>query len=513
MRFRVLGPLRVRSGDGWVPVAAPQQRVVLAMLLADAGQVVSSEKLVDAVWPDRPPRRPVNTIAVYVMRIRRLVGDGVVVTRGGGYELVAGDGDVDAVVFERLLAAARREREDGRLAAADGRLGEALALWRGPVLADVPASASMTAWVAHLAQLRLAAEEDRVDVLVNLGRHAEVVGEALAAYQRARQVLLAELGLEPGAALRQVQRAILTDELPAASAGWAPAATGLVPAQLPADVSGFTGRGDYLRRLDELRPATDDGAGAAVVISAIAGTAGVGKTALALHWAHRVRDGFPDGQLYVNLGGWSAGPPARPVEVLARFLRALGVPPEQVPAGLDEAGALYRSRLAGQRMLVVLDNARDAGQVRPLLPASPGCLALVTSRSRLTGLVARDGATALTLDVLTGEEARALLAWGVGESRVRAEPRAAAALVRLCGHLPLAVRIAAANLSSRPHASIAEYAARLRRDRLRGLEVDDDPAGGLGAAFDLSYDALPADARRLFPLLGQPSARRNPQRR
>src|SRR6266540_2886572 len=178
MRFRVLGPLRVRSGGGWVPVAAPQQRVVLAMLLADAGQVVSSEKLVDAVWPDRPPRRPVNTIAVYVMRIRRLVGDGVVVTRGGGYALVAGDGDVDAVVFERLLAAARREREDGRLAAADGRLGEALALWRGPVLADVPASASMTAWVSHLAQLRLAAEEDRVDVLVRLGRHAEVVDEA-----------------------------------------------------------------------------------------------------------------------------------------------------------------------------------------------------------------------------------------------------------------------------------------------------------------------------------------------
>src|SRR6266508_1362421 len=327
-------------------------------------------------------------------------------------------------------------------------------------------------------------------------------GEALAAYQRARQVLLAELGLEPGAALRQVQRAILTDEPPAASAGWAPAAGGLVPAQLPADISGFTGRGDYLRRLDELTPATDEGAGAAVVISAIAGTAGVGKTALALHWAHRVADRFPDGQLYVNLGGWSAGPPVQPVEVLARFLRALGVPPEQVPVGLDEAGALYRSRLAGKRMLVVLDNARDPGQVRPLLPASPGCLALVTSRSRLTGLVARDGATALTLDVLTGEEARALLAWGVGESRVRAEPRAAAALVRLCGHLPLAVRIAAANLSSRPHASIAEYAAQLDTDRLRGLEVDDDPAGGLRAAFDLSYDALPADARRLFRLLG-----------
>jgi DNA-binding SARP family transcriptional activator len=536
MRFRMLGPLLVRTGAGWTPVAAGQQRVVLAVLLADAGRAVSTERLVDAVWGDRPPRRAVNTVQAYVLRLRRLLGDGVVATRGRGYELVAGRDDIDAGVFERLISAGRRELAAGRAEPGATRLGRALALWRGPVFADVPASPSLTVQVVHLDQLRQAAEEDHVAALLDLGQHAEVVetlnrlaeeaplrerrwtlliralggcgrrAEALEAFHRARRVLRSELGLEPGPELREAQRAVLTGGGPQAPA--APDAVrqaAAVPAQLPADVAGFTGRATQLERLDAVLPAgdrsetsTEPSTGTAVVISAIAGAAGVGKTALAVHWAHHTRRRFPDGQLYVNLRGHAQAPPMPPLDALARFLRALGVPDDEVPPDLDEASALYRSLLAGKRMLVLLDNAADPGQVRPLLPGSPGNLALVTSRDRLDGLAARDGAVRLILDVLGDGEAADLLAHVLDE-RVRAEPRAAAELARLCGNLPLALRIAAANLSTRRHTSIAAYAARLAGDRLGGLQVDGD---GVRATFDLSYAALPVQARRLFRLLG-----------
>jgi DNA-binding SARP family transcriptional activator len=543
MRFRMLGSLRVRTGATWVPVAAEQQRLVLAVLLVDAGRAVSTDRLVDAVWGVQPPRRAVNTMQAYVMRLRRLLGDDAVVTRGRGYELVAGRDDIDAMVFERLVAAGRRDLEQGRPEAGVPRLARALALWRGPVFADVPASAALAGRAAQLEQVRLAAEEDHLAALIQLGRFAETIeelqrlvdeqplrerrwallmqaldgcgrrGEALEAFQRARRALHDALGLEPGPQLRELQRAILAADVHDTGAGQRPTvgthvaagthvATGPAAAQLPGDVVAFTGRERQLARLDAMSNRAGGESATAVVISAIAGTAGVGKTALAVRWAHRARDRFPDGQLYINLRGYADAPPVRPIEALARFLRALGVPADQVPADVDEASGLYRSLLAGRRMLVLLDNARDAEQARPLLPGSSGCLALVTSRDRLNGLVALDGAMAFSLDVLSETEARTLLVRVLGRRRVDAESAAATELVRLCGNLPLALRIAAADLSTRPHASIAEYAARLSQDRLDTLKVDGDPQAGVRAAFDLSYATLADGPRRLLRLLG-----------
>jgi transcriptional regulator with XRE-family HTH domain/tetratricopeptide (TPR) repeat protein len=275
-----------------------------------------------------------------------------------------------------------------------------------------------------------------------------------------------------------------------------------VPAQLPADLSGFTGRDSYLKELDELAPSEVDGGGAAVVISAIAGMAGIGKTALALHWAHRVRDRFPDGQLYVNLRGYSAAQPMRPLEALSGFLLGLGVPAELVPVELEQAGAMFRSRLAVKRVLVVLDNAASAAQARPLLPGVAGCLVVVTSRDRLSGLVASHGAHRISLDMLTPPEARELLVAVLGADRVAADTDALDALARCCGYLPLALRIAAAHLLDQPGRPVADLVAELDRDRLSTLEVAGDEQNAVRAAFDLSYAALPAEARRVFRLLG-----------
>jgi tetratricopeptide (TPR) repeat protein/transcriptional regulator with XRE-family HTH domain len=273
-----------------------------------------------------------------------------------------------------------------------------------------------------------------------------------------------------------------------------------VPAQLPADVSAFTGRVAAQHQLAGLTGARN---GRAVMIAAITGSAGVGKTALAVHWAHQVRSCFPDGQLYLNLRGYDEGPPMRPIDALARLLHGLGVPAEQVPTEVSEAGGLFRSLLADRRVLVVLDNAHCPDQVRPLLPGSPGCLVLVTSRDALTGLVARDGAHRVGLAALTRDEARTLLAHLLGAARVGTEPEAVDELARLCGQLPLALRIAAANLTGRPRDTVAGYVEQLRAgDRLAALDLAGDEQAGVRAAFDLSYAALPAATQRLFRLLG-----------
>jgi len=337
-------------------------------------------------------------------------------------------------------------------------------------------------------------------------------GEQAAALQLfvdLRDRLADELGVEPGAELQAAHLRVVRGQLPgvavspAAPASAAPAPADPKPAQLPADVAGFTGRADYLRRLDALLGDEHDTQPSAVVISAIAGTAGVGKTALAVHWANRARERFPDGQLYVNLQGYARTPPLRPIEVLARFLHALGMAAERVPTDVDAAAAMYRSLLAQKRMLIVLDNAASAEQVRPLIPASPGCFVVVTSRDALAGLVAHDGARRLTLDVLTAEEARVLLGRVLGAERVQAEPEAAAALAELCSYLPLALRISAANLSGRRQRSIASQVAELRADnRLAALAVDGDEEIAVRATFDLSYQRLPGSAARLFRLLG-----------
>jgi tetratricopeptide (TPR) repeat protein/transcriptional regulator with XRE-family HTH domain len=281
-----------------------------------------------------------------------------------------------------------------------------------------------------------------------------------------------------------------------------PAASRPRAAQLPADVPAFTGRVEHLRQLDAL---LGDAAGGprAVMISAITGTAGVGKTALAVHWAHRVRDRFPDGQLHIDLQGFAPTGPLRPIDALTRFLHALGAPRDQVPVDEDEAASMYRSLLTDKRVLILLDNAGNADQIRPLLPASPACFVLVTSRNRLTGLAARDGARRIDLGLLTADEAGTLLARIVEPERVRAEPGACAEAARACAYLPLALRIAAAHIAEEPHLSIAEYVARLTTDnRITALSVVDDDQAAVRATFDLSYQHLPREAQRVFRLLG-----------
>lgn len=280
-----------------------------------------------------------------------------------------------------------------------------------------------------------------------------------------------------------------------------PTSAAPVPAQLPPDVAAFTGRREALARLDGLLAAAHRAD--AIVIAAIEGPPGVGKTALAVHWAHRNRRCFPDGQLYADLQGFAHGPPVPPIEVLARFLAALGVPRDQVPTDPDEAVAAYRSRLADRRVLVVLDNAANPSQVRPLVPGGSGSLVMATSRHRLTGLVARDGAHRIRLQALPDEESSALLERLLGAGRVRAERVAVKELAALCGHLPLALRVAAANLSDRPQHRVADYVSALRgAGRLGALAVSGDAASAVPAAFDLSYARLPAPARRMFRRLG-----------
>jgi DNA-binding SARP family transcriptional activator/tetratricopeptide (TPR) repeat protein len=533
VRYRLLGPLRVRDGTTWSPIRAAQQRVVLAVLLATPGQMVSSERLVAELWGDQPPKEAHSALRGYIMRLRRALGDSAasrLVTRGHGYELVVPDGEVDAVEFESRVVAGRRALAEGSPRTALEHLDDGLALWHGPALADVPPCPTVTLWANRLAQSRLTALEERAATLLSLGRHGDVVdeltrlvaehpfrerlwellmralraagrrAEALEAYRTARRALAEDLGLEPGPALRDLHRSILAER--ATTSGAEPAPARVVPAQLPAAVAGFTGREQQLDRLHGML-ATNGGPRPVLVLATITGTAGIGKTALAVHWAHQIRDRYPDGQLYANLRGYDTGPPLRPLDVLSAFLPALGVPSDEVPATLEPAAALYRSLLADRRVLVVLDNARHPSQVRPLLPGGAGCLALVTSRDPLGGLVARDGAVRVGLDVLAPAEARDLLVALLGQARVNAEPAAAARLAALCGHLPLALRIAAANLDRDRELALDAYAAQLAGDgALAALEPEGDPEAGVRAAFEHSYTTLPEAARTAFRRFG-----------
>jgi DNA-binding SARP family transcriptional activator/Tfp pilus assembly protein PilF len=536
VEYRILGPLQVIA-DKPVDLGGRTQRTLLGVLLASPGRLVSLPYLVDAVWDDRPPGTAKRQVQNYVSALRRALADAgapesVIVSRGPGYQLRPGPGELDAEVFGDQVADALRLASAGRREDAVVRLRSALGLWRGPALFDLTGRA-IDAAAARLEEQRLAAVEHRIGLELALGCQHDLVGEltelvaahpfreqlvrhlmmalygsgrrsdALQAYSRYCTLLADELGLDPGVALRQVHEAILRDEpVTGTGDGGSASARVALPAQLPADVSGFTGRSDQINVLDGLLPHAYR-PGTAVIICAITGMGGVGKTALAVHWAHRVRARFPDGQLFLNLRGQAGGPPMPPSEALSGLLRSLGVSPEEISADVEVASGQYRSLLAARRVLVVLDNAASADQVRPLLPAGPGSVVLVTSRDRLTGLVARDGAERFTLDVLDPGEALLLLARLLSADRVAAEPDAAAELARACSYLPLALRIAAANAADRPWSPIAEQVTAMRDDRrLAALEIAGDERASVRRAFDLSYEIQPPDARRQFRLLG-----------
>ncbi len=534
LRVGVLGPMSVTRGDTAVVISSTMLRDLLGLLAMQPNQVISRDEIVDVLWGDDPPRTCLSLVHGYVAQLRTLLEprrrpraeiQTVRLVRNG-YRLELADDQLDVARFDALAAAGTEALSAGHLETANDRLAQALRCWRGPVLADASDRVRAHPSVLAIGQRRSAAVCAYADVSLALVRCAEAVtplravladeplhervaarlmlalagsGEQAAAlqlYTDIRGRLDDELGVEPGADLQAAHLRVVRGELPAVAT---PTTADPRPAQLPADVAGFTGRREYLRHLDAL---LDDDP-SAVVICAIAGTAGVGKTALAVHWGNHVRDRFPDGQLYVNLQGYARTPPLRPIEALARFLHALGMAAERVPTDVDSAAALFRTMLARKRMLVVLDNASSADQVRPLIPASPGCFVVVTSRDALAGLVAQDGARRLTLDVLTPGESRGLLRRVLGADRVDAEPEAAASLAELCCYLPLALRISAANLSGRRQRSIASHVEELRADnRLAALAVDGDEQVAVRAAFDLSYQRLPEAAATLFRLLG-----------
>jgi DNA-binding SARP family transcriptional activator/Tfp pilus assembly protein PilF len=589
VEFGLLGPLVVRASGSRVTVSAGKQRVLLAALLLRGNQVVPAADLTRFVWEGGPPGTARVTLQNYVKRLRQALGPSGyqrIVTRPAGYLIEVGAGELDVAQFGVLQAAGQAAARAGAWERASAQLAEALALWRGQPLADVPSQVLAMAEVPRLTEMRLDALEARIDADLHLGRHHEVVAElqslaaaeplrerlhellmlalyrsgqqaaALAAYRAARRQLVDELGIEPGPVLRDLNQKILqSDEtlLPAPSSNgaadrsgrpsanghaaaqpgpaWPPGDSGadhrgddpgddaagdagpgadadtfgaaplnsIRPSLLPAAVPGFTGRALELRALS----AAAERPGRLVVITVIGGTAGVGKTALAVHWARQASADFPDGQLYVNLRGFGPAEPVSATEALRAFLDALQVPAAQIPSSLDGRHALYRSLVEGKRILVVLDNARDPSQVRPLLPASPTTLVVITSRAELASLVVTEGAGQISLDILTDADAHQLIAGRIGAARLAAEPAAADELIQLCAGLPLALAITAARAAAHPRFTLAALTAELRdaRGRLDALSTGED-ATDVRAVFSWSYQNLQPPAARMFRLLG-----------
>ncbi|MEV5207381.1 BTAD domain-containing putative transcriptional regulator [Micromonospora sp. NPDC053740] len=520
MRFGILGPLRVGGGES--TVTAGRDRIVLATLLLRAGRLVPVDELVDAVWEDRPPATARAQLQTCVSRLRRRftelgLAPDLIVTDPAGYGVRTGTTDLDAEVFTRGVEAARAAATAGRLVDARAEFRAALALWRGPALGGIP-SRSVRRRAQALDEQRLTALEECVDVELRLGRAAELIGElaesvdqhpvrerlrgqlmlalsavgrqadALAVYREGRRTYADELGIEPGAELQELHQRVLAGDLALAGREARPSAP---VRSLPRAIGDFTGRQQTMARLVK-----EVEAGARIQL--IDGMAGSGKTTLAVHLASTLAGDYPDAQLYIDLHGHSERTPLTPAAAVATLLRQLGVPAERVPTSQDDRLALWRSELAGRRALLVLDNAATADQVTPLLPNGSHCLILITSRRRLVGV---DEGRPSSLPVLDSDEAVELLGRVVGVARVAAEPEAAAEVVRRCGHLPLAIRLAGARLAHRPRWRIADLAERLtsRPDPLAEFEVGER---SVGRAFALSYAQVSPVAQRAFRLLG-----------
>ncbi|MFG3021779.1 BTAD domain-containing putative transcriptional regulator [Streptomyces sp. NPDC048254] len=527
LRFSVLGPVRAWREGQPLNTGSPQQRALLAALLLREGRTATAGELIDALWGTEPPSQALAAVRTYASRLRKILDPGVLVSESGGYAVRGlGEGALDLAVAQDLAAGAEKARGAGDLSHARDVLNRALALWDGEPLAGVPGPYA-DAQRVRLEEWRLQLLESRLDMDLEQGCHAEAVSEltaltaahplrerlrellmlalyrsgrqaeALAVYADTRRLLAEELGVDPRPGLRELQQRILQAD-PALAEPPSPAsetpAVPVRPAQLPATVPDFTGRSAFVAELSEVLASAE---GRVMAVSALAGIGGVGKTTLAVHVAHHARSGFPDGQLYVDLQGTGAQA-ADPETVLGSFLRALGTPGSAIPDSLDDRAALYRSVLDGRRVLVLLDNAKDAAQVRPLLPGTEGCAALVTSRVRMVDLA---GAHLVDLDVMSPDEALQLFTRIVGEERVAAEREAALDVVAACGFLPLAIRIAASRLAARRTWTVSVLAAKLADERRR---LDELQAGDLAvkATFELGYGQLEPAQARAFRLLG-----------
>ncbi|MGX7824615.1 BTAD domain-containing putative transcriptional regulator [Actinokineospora sp. 24-640] len=503
--------MEVRVDGRQVEVSTPKLRVLLAALLARANRSVPVDRLVEHLWGDRPPASARKSLQIYVLRLRRLLADdprrpALILTRPDGYLITVGDDALDLARFTAAVAASERA---GSTAERAEWLDRAEACWRGPALADVPADALRQEVAPWLEEERVRAAERRAGAYLELGRHHEVLGDlvrltgehpwretlwarlilalhrcgrqadALGVYRDLDRRFRAELGIDVGPELRAAHRAVLA----------APAAVG----GLPSDVRGFAGHGERLAEVEALLSA-EQADGPSIVL--VCGAPGVGKTAFAVRLAHRLRARFPDGQLHVDLRGFAAETPLTPSEVLGRFLGALDVARERVPDDLDGRAALFRGLLADRRMLVVLDDARSAGQVQPLLPGIPGVAVLITSRDDLRALAVRQALDRVRLPALDPAAAMAVLAAQIGQARAAAEPAALARLAGLCAHLPLALRIAGAHLAADPHRTVADLAADLAGPgRLAALSIDGDDGPSVLTSVARSWTALRADDR------------------
>ncbi|GAA3781700.1 BTAD domain-containing putative transcriptional regulator [Plantactinospora mayteni] len=540
MEFRLLGQLEVVSHGQVLRLGGAKRSALVAALLLRANHVVTVGQLDEALWA-KSPRAAESNLRTYVAGLRALFLDAGeagsrVSTDQHGYRLEVRTGELDLTSFEELAAEGEQALVRVDTATAMRRMRSALDLWRGPALAGLTGGPYLAVEVDRLDQRRLHIVRQWADAALAERCHEQVAAEldpllrsypmweelwaqlmlaqyrcgrrsaALAAYRAAYQVLTRELGVLPGQALQDLHQRILAADptLDPPPIRDSVQVTLPVPRQLPADIAAFAGRTEYLAALDALLGALDGERPEALVIAVLTGSPGIGKTTLAAHWAHRVAERFPDGQLYVNLRGFDpGGAVVSPYDAVRGFLNALGMPPNQIPAYPDAQAALYRSLLAGRRMLVVLDNARDAEQVRPLLPGTPGCLAVVTSRDQLAGLVAAEGAHPVTVDLPTLAEGRRMLVDRLGERRAAAEPNAVDEIIAGCARLPLALAIVAARTGSRPDFPLAAIAAELRTAS-GSLDpfASDDPATDVRAVFSWSYHALSAPAARVFRLLG-----------
>ncbi|WP_156056507.1 AfsR/SARP family transcriptional regulator [Streptosporangium roseum] len=545
MEIRILGTVDIWRDGRSTAIVGLKQRTLLAVMVLNANRVVSHDRLLTALWGTKAPATGRRLLHNHLWSLRRLLTEGdAVESTPTGYLLRLRPGASDLDVFVTETARARSALSEGDTAQASERFRTALSLWRGPALGGTHPELQATEGAA-LEELRLAALIGRIEADLTLGRHPELIGElrllvgehplneelrgqlmralhragrtaeALEEFRAGRLHFRDELGLDPGEELTRVHQMILSGETAetgksggngenapgTAIAASVPAAPGSpVPRQLPADVTRFTGRVEKLRQLDMLL--SEEEGTATVVISAIAGTAGVGKTALATHWGHRVAARFPDGQLYVNLHGYSQGRATTGAQALDRLLRGLGVVDDEIPHDVDERAGLYRSLLAHRRMLIVLDNAATPEQVRPLLPGSSPSRVVITSRDALRGLSVTHDVRGIVLDVLPADEATALLNKLLGRNGTDDETDPVPELARLCGYLPLALRLAAAQLAGEPTSRIGDFTAKLRQEnRLTVLELREDPGTGVRSALELSYRSLPEPARRTLRLL------------